>query len=87
MFSIYADNYVTVDLEFGSRLQSSPAPGYKCLLARHEYGNYYVLVRNGLYEAELKRLKKNHTFRVYGVVTATQLPTDSQAKITIQVDE
>jgi len=86
-YSRYMDNYVTLECEFAARMNTSPKPGYDALLVKHDFGNFYVLVKQGLYAGEIGKLKKGRLLRIYGRVAAYKLPTDEFAKIALVIDE
>ncbi|NLH49637.1 MAG: hypothetical protein GX444_13700 [Myxococcales bacterium] len=86
-FMVYMDNYVGIDAIFASKLNSTPLDGHVALLVRHDYGSFYVLVAEGLYEKEIAELKTEKPMRVYGRVGAAKLPTDASPKVAIIVDE
>jgi hypothetical protein len=86
-FTRYLDTYVSLEAEFATQLNSTPLEGYKCLLVRHDYGSFYVLVKEGLYADRLAKLKKGKRIRINGRVTATRLPADEQPKISLVIDE
>jgi len=83
------DTYATVPVVFLQKMSATPKPGYTCLRVKDDFSQltYYVLVKQGLYEAEIAKLKKDMGFRVYGTVTMAELPTDPDSTITIQIDE
>ncbi len=86
-FGRYAGTYVVVDVECANVLHTSPVDGYQAILARHEYGNLYVLVREGLYQEAVSQLKPNQKMRVFGIVSSAQAAADKEGKIAIIVDE
>jgi hypothetical protein len=86
-FMVYMDNYVGIDAVFAAKLNTSPLEGHVALLVRHDYGSFYVLVADGLYEKEIAELKNDKPMTVYGRVAAAKLPTDASPKVAIIVDE
>lgn len=83
------DTYVTVPVVFLQKMSATPKPGFNCLRVMDDFSQltYYVLVKQGLYEDTITKLKKDMNLRVYGIVTMAELPTDPEPTITIQIDE
>ncbi|MDP8223554.1 MAG: hypothetical protein P9L99_09350 [Candidatus Lernaella stagnicola] len=86
-FVRYLDTYVSLEVEFARKMNSSPKEGFQTILVKHSYGQWYVLVKEGLYKTEISKLKKGKTIRICGRVAASRLPTDDQSKITIIIDK
>jgi hypothetical protein len=86
-FTRFMDTNVVTDVEFAKKLNSTPLEGYTALLTKHAYGQFYVLVKEGLYEDEMAKLKTGKLIRVYGRVAAHRLPTDESPKVSLVVDE
>jgi len=84
-FMRYLDTHVTLELEFATKLNTTPLEGFTALLTKSEYGFFYVLVQEGLYTEEIDKLEKGDRIRVYGTVGAFKLPTDDMPQMTVVI--
>lgn len=86
-FPKYLDSHITLEYQFATRMNTSPMEGYTALLVQSEFGSSYICVKEGLYAEKIDKLQQGDLIKVYGVASASKLPTDAAPKITVVVNE
>ena len=85
-FFHYVDSTVLTELTFKKISNASPKKGFLLIETKQDLGTIWVLANGAKHGNKIRKLNKDETFQVCGIVTAIVLGGKEKSEITVLVE-